>query len=501
MTKKWYTLPDINITQIDLQKAINSKVDDVAVSPVLALLGDSITSQHWSNDTRFLNRFTQLAFWAIGNEIAYSPISDIINYGVAGETSSQILTRVVALRSDVGVCAVLAGTNDMLSVSTSDAIDTSLELFKNNIKEITNSLKTANIIPILTTIPPCNNATTFGTTFGLLANAWLFEYVQTENVYLLDTFNVLVDHSSNTANGKTDCLSDGIHLSNKGADLIAPFCANILDDIFRFYNNPLTSSTIDSRANDHRNNKISINPSFNFTTGGVKNGLNVSGNVADGWCVYDNTSNASIACSVLPQVKAPLWLSSQGADAGLWETGLIYTKDECVVDSGIAYVCLNAHASSVFATELGNGYWREAPTFGNCQQLKITDPQSAKAIKLYQVASFESEFETGKYVRVEGMVEVINPVNVDACELTLITEGDIAVNGYTYRYAGAGGTPQGVVKVAIPDQKRFLKTPLVHLSSDYGNWVQGNIHFTMTCKDGGGSAVIRLSNTFATIQS
>lgn len=129
------------------------------------------------------------------------------NRAISGETSTEAAARVSTIVSDApNVCVIGYGTNDLRD-------STPLGTLIDNLVTIIAALKAANIVPILSTLPPMSSAQT---NYSLVCswNAAIKRLGIKLNVQVFDRFSAM-------NNGDTTLLEDGCHPLNTGYALLA----------------------------------------------------------------------------------------------------------------------------------------------------------------------------------------------------------------------------------------------------------------------------------------
>lgn len=169
----------------------------------LAALGDSITAcdngtnYEWSTAIYDTNcSWLEVAVIKSNSSIEYGG-----NFGVPGETSTQILARVSTVIAAAPThCTILAGANDSSAATV-----------KTNIQAIASALRAAGITPILCTLPPNRTLSDSAVQTKIRqVNAWLRAYSLSTGVPLLDFYSVLANPA------------DGDYLSGYYADTVHP---------------------------------------------------------------------------------------------------------------------------------------------------------------------------------------------------------------------------------------------------------------------------------------
>ena len=186
---------DMNRRKNDWGSLCQYKNDNMTVlagpKPKIVFLGDSITE-----------------FWSIGDPELFEP--GVINRGISGQTSSQMLVRfwqdVVRLNPEV--VHIMAGTND-LAENTGYVSD---EAFKGNIEAMVTLAQSHGIGVILASIPPAGS---FGWRPELNPperishlNQWIKEYAAQQGAVFVDYHSLLTDDGAKMS---ADLTHDGVH--------------------------------------------------------------------------------------------------------------------------------------------------------------------------------------------------------------------------------------------------------------------------------------------------
>lgn len=132
---------------------------------------------------------------------------------------------------------------------------------------------------------------------------------------------------------------------------------------------------------------------------------------------------------------AALGISWQGA----WQTATAYSTFDMVTNSGKWYVCSTAHTSDVFATDLGNAYWRlflEEPsshaiashsdtTATGAELETLTDDSMADALHRHsELSASDGTPNPALSVDAAGLVSLINGTGINEFS----TDGTLAGN-------------------------------------------------------------------------
>lgn len=148
--------------------------------------------------------------------------NDILNRGIGGQTSEQMLVR---LRSDVidlhpSVVHIMAGTNDVAGNNG----PTSLAVFQGNIRSMVEEALLHQIRVVLASVPPSARIawrTEIERPADTIAamNSWLREYAQCEHLVFVDYTAVLDDGRGGIKPGLSP---DGVHLTHAGYAALGP---------------------------------------------------------------------------------------------------------------------------------------------------------------------------------------------------------------------------------------------------------------------------------------
>ncbi|HWQ53574.1 MAG TPA: GDSL-type esterase/lipase family protein [Bryobacteraceae bacterium] len=178
--------------------------------PRVVFLGDSITDG-----------------WRL-NE--YFPGRDVINRGISGQITSQMLGRMAADVIDLKPQAmlVLAGTNDI-------ARGIPLRAIENNLTMIADLADFHKITPLFASILPISDyhrqqSTARPPAQILELNAWLKNFCARRNFRYVDYFAAVVDQAGFI--GK-DLANDGLHPNAAGYRLMAPVAAQAIDGVVK----------------------------------------------------------------------------------------------------------------------------------------------------------------------------------------------------------------------------------------------------------------------------
>lgn len=190
------------------------------LSRTIACLGDSISARNNSAPMAG-SSFSGSGFlaWAqifLRNHVEFD---GSLNFGVSGETSTQILARVSqVVAANPATCTVLAGTNDYSGV-------TDPNVTSGNLITILQILLAAGIRPIWLPILPRNIASQ-NAQFIAAVNWNVRTWCRENNVIISDVSPVWID--STTGQPKANLTIDGLHPNIQGSILIGQVLANTL---------------------------------------------------------------------------------------------------------------------------------------------------------------------------------------------------------------------------------------------------------------------------------
>lgn len=261
----------------------------------VALLGDSITVRATlGSGTPPANSVTAISPWNQANWLLGAPFVFAQNLGVSGDLTKGIMSRVSAIQRSIQCVFIMAGTNDVNSMSSSAVqatIDSTYTTVSGQIGAGLAALAAAGKTVVLTTIPPNNNLSG-GTDSRIQLIDRLNAFITAQassTVFVADVFTAMWDSTQPTLRvAKTNYLnSDGLHPTNLGAyyagKAMMQACAaayhactpNI--DIYQDFQlvRPLYSE-------------------FRRSTGGSAGTISAgSGTIADGWRCLQNAGTAT----------------------------------------------------------------------------------------------------------------------------------------------------------------------------------------------------------------
>jgi len=176
-----------------------------AAKPRIVFFGDSITD-----------------FWRL-NE--YFPDSDYINRGIAGQTTGEMLQRMIADVVDLRPQSVLilAGTNDLARGITPEMIEKNYQTMADLAAANKIKLVFASVLPVSDyhkdQNPVYERTPARPPAFIHQLNDWLKDFCTRRNAIYLDYFPALADEAGMF---KADFSDDGLHPNAKGYRVMAP---------------------------------------------------------------------------------------------------------------------------------------------------------------------------------------------------------------------------------------------------------------------------------------
>jgi lysophospholipase L1-like esterase len=152
----------------------------------------------------------------------YFPGKPYVNRGISGQTTPQMLVRmmpdVIALKP--AALLIYAGTNDIAG----NTGPSTLTMIEDNLQAMTELAQAHGIKVILCSVTPVSDYARKQTVQRppsdiLRLNAWMKEYAAKVNAIYADYFSALVDEAGMLKNGFS---GDGLHPNDKGYALMVP---------------------------------------------------------------------------------------------------------------------------------------------------------------------------------------------------------------------------------------------------------------------------------------
>jgi lysophospholipase L1-like esterase len=274
--------------------AANSKIRVWPKNTSIAFLGDSIMRDGLNNtadETRNANRgFT---FWVpfLTSQRYSSP--QALNFGISGQTSTQIAARVSdVVASGAGVCVVCAGTNDITGGLTTAQT-------QSNLAAIYDALAAAQILVIALPILPRTLLTEPQYSFPQKINDWIQQQGAVRPGFRYIYPFTFSDPYSLSFSPRPDWTYDGLHPKAIGAFAIATPIAEYLNTLIP-YSAPEIRSVTDYWNPSNLRGPVNPNPMVAGVLGTL--GAGITGAVADAYRVQafangGNISSLAVTCS------------------------------------------------------------------------------------------------------------------------------------------------------------------------------------------------------------
>jgi len=283
-----------NSTGADIASSVNSLIDltkdtqSRKYNNSIVLLGDSITlaNQSGTETTLFVN---DNGYFTVANYLMNSAFNVLNNAGVSSETTAQILARVDTdvLPYNPKYCIVLAGTNDL-------GAGLDIDFAYNNLIAMIDKLTSADIIPIMCTIP--------ATTGIAFLDDWYKINTRLRN-YAFDNDTLIVDFASSYLDADNvtspfhipNATSDGIHPNRLGAYLMGLDLRDVLQPLIKTRFVPVAGNN-----NPHD----AVDNSLMTGTGGTFAG-GATGVAPDGWLIFAVTVGvgATVVSEIVDKVS------------------------------------------------------------------------------------------------------------------------------------------------------------------------------------------------------
>jgi len=185
-------------------KADNEQLSSVQIPNRIVLMGDSITE-----------------FWTKSDAAFFEDKPYLVNRGIGGQTTSQMLERfpqdVLALKPNVVV--ILAGTNDIAGNTGSISLNA---IFKNIVK-MAEMARSKKIEVVLCSVLPAAaftwNPNVRPADKIIALNKMIKAYANKHKIAYADYFSVTVDNNKGL---KKEFSGDGVHPNKKGYKAMEP---------------------------------------------------------------------------------------------------------------------------------------------------------------------------------------------------------------------------------------------------------------------------------------
>jgi lysophospholipase L1-like esterase len=245
-----------------------------AQPPLIGFAGDSITAAGTSSDaTSAKNMVAGMQYWVPALTQQRVRSQQNLNFGIAGNTSSDLLARIGAVAGSVAnIIVVLIGTNDINGIVN----ETTFSTYKNNMIAIWNSLLNSGKIVIA--IPPLPRslstpAADANRNMLLRMSNWVKsqQWANIKNFYVIDVSADYGEASSVTWSPKSAAgvTYDGLHPAQLGGFLISRKIAAFLNTM---YANAVSRAAFVADVYD-----AVYNPNGNLISGGAFTGTGGTG--------------------------------------------------------------------------------------------------------------------------------------------------------------------------------------------------------------------------------
>lgn len=311
---KQFFLPGGSPEQVSAQAAANAAMGlppIISRVPPIALFGDSISYKNnnglpWLYDSGY---FTWMG--AFGGY----DFSNVLNFGVAGDTSAGGLARINDVTtSGATVAFVEFGVNDLY-------VPVSLSAYMANMTAIFTALRDANMYVICLAVTPGTNDAAVASRISDYNNA-LRDYwsVNLTNGVFVDTFAKTAETTVANSVWKANFATDSVHPTNLGAFNMGLAGNNISSAVLP--RRTLVTSTNDTKSINSASKNAVINPLFLGTTGGK---TTVTGTVASSWNASVSGGAGGVASIVAPldgvgNAQQIVWTAAANNDFGVFKT-------------------------------------------------------------------------------------------------------------------------------------------------------------------------------------
>ncbi len=343
--------------------------DAIATATFSGSAGTAVANERMSD-----RNWLEMANATVGH-----PLNIVVNAGVSGQTSTQILARFYrdCLAYSPELVQLLCGINDIQG-TTAGQEATVLATIKSNILQMVNMTLASGASMILCTcLPLSTTAATYTAARGQMVLA-LNKYIREladyydSRIIVFDAWAAVVD--ATTGDFKTNYSSDGIHPTAQATEAMATKLALILPSL-RYPRTQWVGTAIDTYDTDSSNKQIDPNP-LNIGTAGTKavspaadgshTGTN-TGNVPTGYtCTLTRTSTGNAVNSLVSRSDGfgndhhIVFVSADANDAvDIVQTsslhGRVAAGDVVVAECNLAITSITNISNISLAFEWGNG--------------------------------------------------------------------------------------------------------------------------------------------------
>lgn len=283
------TATEIN-NVVDNLKTLTSSASEIdssinRTSQILAIIGDSWIDGETTDST--LKHIKAESYIFRANFEAGCPFDILYDFGIGGETSTQILARVNSvLNTNATHCFWDMGLNDGV-----DAI--ALATIKTNIIAMYEALNSKGVYSILSNMPTRLDSS-LKNMQGIELNRWIFNYFKNKpNISIFDIAKINVIPTDFNAYPIENRYRDGVHLNNNGAVWISSHLTILFTSLgLKNKNIFLPYSVADNYTTSSLNRQHVLNP-LSIGTTGVK-GAGVTGSTTTNTTTYLQTASTVI---------------------------------------------------------------------------------------------------------------------------------------------------------------------------------------------------------------
>ncbi len=236
-------------------------------------------------------------------------LEDVYNYGISGDTSTGVLSRLPqVLASRAKIIVLMIGINDIDGTNATTAAATLATLLTNLLDETTGicaQIINSGKFLVLGTIAAGTDATTYKAAAVYEANFAIKQFAQKFGIDVFDCYAQTVDPVSSTAAHISDRLtSDNLHINAKGGFLIANReIVPILQKMVPQNRKRVSSALLYDATLSPRGNRF-IRGKFLGTAGTLNTG--VTGTVPTGVTLVRGNGTTTTCVSTAPQDGSPV---------------------------------------------------------------------------------------------------------------------------------------------------------------------------------------------------
>lgn len=331
------------------------------VNSKLAIYGDSRTAQN-SSDVSGVENYGY-AFWARLLSRQRVSYSHAYNFGVGGDTTTQMLARLQSvLDSDAGVVVMLGSTNDR---TASNPTMSAADSIANLDAMISALVADGKFVIIVAETPRGDSVNTDKALTGtalqehFAVRNWILQQQGRAGVKVADAWPDIADRASTTGYAKTGMFHDGLHPNASGAYYIGKAVSACITELYPVSPIILQASNTDVYSAANPYGCISANPMLDGTAGTPGSGG--SGNMATGY-TGANSATASAMTRVYSKTAEGFQqvVIGGGAASGiapsldlLRQIGLHTSLTAGKKVQAVAEIDVSAGASNIMSVQLG----------------------------------------------------------------------------------------------------------------------------------------------------